>query len=40
MLVEMCHFPAIGNTYFLNRLPLMSLSFLVQGLMMSSEGET
>jgi hypothetical protein len=28
------------STYFLNRLPLMLLSFFVQGLMISSEGET
>lgn len=29
-----------GQTYFLNRLPLISLSFFEQGLIMSSDGET
>jgi hypothetical protein len=28
------------NTYFLKRFPLISLSFFVQGLIISSEGET
>lgn len=30
----------IEITYFLNRLPLISLNFFVHGLIMSSDGET